>query len=224
MLKFPAQLTPETFLEPLLAKAAAVYASKPWQRSKPAITPDELGWLATLDDVESRIVFVDRDGARPVRYRAESGPFDDAYLRGVAERKTGPCWYYDVEKAPARKCGHVFQLSAVYSRLAHRRPDGQFCNTRRRRWAAQGQLRRISLPGRRHTRHWTIHELCRLPTTRRPAKTWPCSSDFDGEQLQTPKWATCCICRPASAHYGTAADACMTYSIGMRAPQLSDLQ
>ena len=63
---------------------------------RPSITRNELAWLVTLDDVESRLIFVDRDEGRTV-YRVETGPFDPAYLQALPKRD----WtllVHDVEK------------------------------------------------------------------------------------------------------------------------------
>ena len=65
-------------------------------RVQPSISRNELAWLATLEDVESRLVFVDRNNNK-CRYRAESGPFDPEYLRCLPTRD----WtllVHDVEK------------------------------------------------------------------------------------------------------------------------------
>ena len=95
MLRLPDKLTADSFLQscwqkqPLLMPAAL-------ECIRPAITRNELGWLATLEDVESRLVFVDRSAGK-TRYRAESGPFTDAYLQNLPKRD----WtllVHDVEK------------------------------------------------------------------------------------------------------------------------------
>ena len=88
MLTLPGNLSPEQFLDqywqkrPLLMPAAL-------PRIRPSVTRNELGWLATLDDVESRIVFTHRDDDR-VRYRAETGPFDPAFLEELPPRDWTP--------------------------------------------------------------------------------------------------------------------------------------
>ena len=95
MLKLPENLTAETFLkrywqkQPLFMPAAL-------NRVRPSITRNELGWLATLEDVESRLVFVERSSNR-CRYRAETGPFEPEYLQDLPKRD----WtllVHDVEK------------------------------------------------------------------------------------------------------------------------------
>ena len=45
----------------------------------PVLEPDELAWLATLPDVESRLVFTEGTRAN-ARYRVEHGPFEEQRL------------------------------------------------------------------------------------------------------------------------------------------------
>ena len=69
---------------------ADLFLSQHWQKSHaflasaaghalPELDADELAWLATLPDVESRLVLTERDGDA-TRYRLENGPFDYARL------------------------------------------------------------------------------------------------------------------------------------------------
>ena len=61
MLAFPAALTADSFLQrywqkrPLAMPQAA-------QQSLPTISRNELAWLAMQDDVESRLIFTERNG------------------------------------------------------------------------------------------------------------------------------------------------------------------
>ena len=52
---------------------------------RPSISRNELAWLATLEDVECRIVFTEHASGRR-RYRVESGPFDTGYLQALPKR------------------------------------------------------------------------------------------------------------------------------------------
>ena len=95
MLKLPGRLTAETFLQHYWQKKP-LFMPAALQKVRPSITRNELGWLATLEDVESRLVFVDRGGPK-VRYRTESGPFESHYLAALPKRD----WtllVHDVEK------------------------------------------------------------------------------------------------------------------------------
>ena len=90
-----------------LPVSAKAFLARHWQKAplfipqaldglRPSVTRNELGWLATLDDVESRIVFTTTSQGR-TRYRAEAGPFDSDYLAALPKRG----WtllVHDVEK------------------------------------------------------------------------------------------------------------------------------
>ncbi len=77
----PGQLTAQRFLDvhwqkkPLRIPGAI-------SGELPTLTADELAWLATLDDVESRLVFTERHDDR-VTYRVEHGPFASAELEDL---------------------------------------------------------------------------------------------------------------------------------------------
>ena len=51
----------------------------------PSLTPEELAWLATLDDVESRLVFTEQ-GPKGADYRVEEGPFEQDRLASLPDR------------------------------------------------------------------------------------------------------------------------------------------
>jgi len=216
MLKLPGNLSAEQFLErhwqkePLFMPAAL-------PRIRPAITRNELAWLATLDDVESRVVFTQRDDGA-VRYRAESGPFDPSYLERLPPRD----WtllVHDVEK-------HVPALRRLFDHVPFI-PD----------WRIDDLMVSFAAPGGGvgpHRDHYDVF-LCQgigrrewHVTTTEVAADPTASDDLalieafagnthaarEGDVLYLP---------PGVAHWGTATRACLTYSIGMRAPQLSDL-
>ena len=84
MLTLPAGLDAGSFLAQYWQKKPLFMAGA-IGRLRPAVSRNELAWLATHDDVESRIVFTERDGDR-VRYSAETGPFDEDYLASLPKR------------------------------------------------------------------------------------------------------------------------------------------
>ena len=216
MLEFPYGLTAEAFLgrhwqtEPLFMPGAL-------RRIRPSVTRNELAWLATLDDVESRIVFTDRSGARP-RYRAENGPFDDEFLAALPSRD----WtllVHDVEK-------HLPALRALFQHVPFV-PD----------WRIDDLMVSFAAPGGGVGPHKDNYDvfLCQgigvrewRITNDEPTPDPQASQDLallnqfegtrhlarEGDVLYLP---------PGIAHWGTAERACMTYSIGMRAPEIADL-
>ncbi|MDJ0712588.1 MAG: cupin domain-containing protein [Woeseiaceae bacterium] len=217
MLKLPGRLNAEQFLErywqkrPLLIPRAV-------PRLRPAVTRNELAWLATLDDVESRIVFTDRSG-ETLRYRAESGPFDEAFLATLPPRD----WtllVHDVEKhLPAMR--RLFNLVPFI-------PD----------WRVDDLMVSFAAPGGGVGPHRDNYDvfLCQgigireWHVTSEALGDDPDASDelsltreFSGEMSHACRNGDVLYLPPGVAHWGTAHRACLTYSIGMRAPQHSDL-
>ena len=217
MLKLPNSLTAETFLElhwqkqPLLMPAAL-------DRVSPAITRNELGWLATLDDVESRLVFVDRDGGR-TRYRAETGPFSVKYLQALP-RRDWTLLVHDVEKhLPAFRA--LFQLVPFI-------PD----------WRIDDLMVSFAAPGGGVGPHRDNYDvfLCQGIGIR----NWRFTSDdvdddsdacddlallheFESGDDKDMSNGDVLYLPPGVPHWGVAKRACITYSIGMRAPEVNDL-
>ena len=216
MLEFPDGLTAEAFLDRHWQKEP-LYMPGALRRLRPFVSRNELAWLATLDDVESRIVFTDRRGTRP-RYRAETGPFDDAFLAALPARD----WtllVHDVEK-------HLPALRALFRHVPFV-PD----------WRIDDLLVSFAAPGGGVGPHKDNYDvfLCQgigvrewHVTNEELAPDPDASNDLallrefegrcyparEGDVLYLP---------PGVAHWGTARRACMTYSIGMRAPEIADL-
>ena len=216
MLNLPDGLTAEAFLARHWQKAP-LFMPSALPRLRPSISRNELAWLATLDDVESRIVFTDRSGER-LRYRAESGPFDDAFLAALPPRD----WtllVHDVEK-------HLPALRALFSHVPFV-PD----------WRIDDLMVSFAAPGGGvgpHTDNYDVF-LCQGIGVREWRITGeetvpdPGASDdlallseFDGTS-HTAREGDVLYLPPGAAHWGTARRACMTYSIGMRAPEFADL-
>jgi 50S ribosomal protein L16 3-hydroxylase len=216
MLRLPGGLDPKSFLARHWQKAPLFM---PGAKSplRPSVTRNELAWLATLDDVESRIVFTDRDGDR-LRYRVVNGPFDADFLASLPKRD----WtllVHDVEK-------HLPALRALFD-LVPFVPD----------WRIDDLMVSFAAPGGGVGPHRDNYDvfLCQGIG----AREWRVSLDaigddtdasadlallraFDGSRFDTREGDVLYL-PPGAAHWGTAQRACITYSIGMRAPQLSDL-
>ena len=186
-------------------------------RIQPSVTRNELAWLATLDDVESRLVFTQRSD-HGVRYAAESGPFDTDYLAALPKRD----WtllVHDVEK-------HLPAMRRLFRHVPFV-PD----------WRIDDLMVSFAAPGGGVGPHRDNYDvfLCQGIGSR----DWHVSTEeiaddpvaSDDLALLTPfSGQTHTVCEgdvlylpPGVAHWGTATRACMTYSIGMRAPQLTDL-
>jgi len=217
MLKLPDNLTAETFLQQHWQKKE-LFMPGALPRIRPAITRNELGWLATLDDVESRLVFVDRTGIRP-RYRAESGPFDAEYLQKLPKRD----WtllVHDVEK-------HLPTLRALFQ-----------CVPFIPQWRIDDLMVSFAAPGGGvgpHRDHYDVF-LCQgigvrnwrftkgpVAEDRKASDDLALLCEFDGDEDHDTVQGDVLYLPPGVAHWGTAKQACITYSIGMRAPQAADL-
>lgn len=217
MLKLPGKMDAEQFLadcwqkKPLLVPGAV-------PKLRPAVTRNELAWLATLDDVESRIVFTDRSREK-VRYRAESGPFDETFLAALPSRD----WtllVHDVEK-------HLPSMRRLFD-LVPFIPD----------WRIDDLMVSFAAPGGGVGPHHDNYDvfLCQgigvreWHVTSQAVSDDPDASDelsltreFSGELGHACRNGDVLYLPPGVAHWGTAHRACLTYSIGMRAPQYSDL-
>jgi len=216
MLSFPKNLSPEHFLRDYWQKRS-LFMPGALPRVQPAITRNELAWLATLDDVESRIVFVERETDR-TRYRVETGPFDDAFLRDLPKRD----WtllVHDVEK-------HVPAMRALFTHVPFI-PD----------WRIDDLMVSFAAPGGGvgphqdnydvflcqgiGTRDWHVstHELDADPDA---SDDLALLQEFSGDQYPNASGDVLYL-PPGVPHWGVATRASITYSIGMRAPQASDL-
>ena len=216
MLRLPGTLTAETFLarhwqkKPLFMAAALA-------RLRPAVTRNELAWLATLDDVESRIVFTDRSGAVR-RYRAISGPFDPDYLAALP-RRDWTLLVHDVEK-------HLPALRKLFACIPFV-PDWR-CDDLMISFAAPGggvgphlDNYDVFLCQGIGVREWRITSAALAPSPE-SSRDLALLEEFSGT-AHVAREGDVLYVPPGVAHWGTAQRACLTYSLGMRAPQLSDL-
>ena len=217
MLKLPDHLTVESFLGQYWQQRP-LFMPDALRRVSPAVTRNELGWLATLDDVESRLVFVDRDGTR-TRYRAETGPFTVEYLQELPKRD----WtllVHDVEK-------HLPAMRALFEYVPFI-PD----------WRIDDLMVSFAAPGGGVGPHKDNYDvfLCQGIGVRNWQFT--CNAvegdsdasddlallaEFEGDENRDLTNGDILYLPPGVAHWGTAKRACITYSIGMRAPQASDI-
>ena len=185
----------------------------------PSLAPEELAWLATLDDVESRLVFTEtHEGS--TRYRVEHGPFEESVLSNLPQTN----WtllVQDVEK-------HLPDFRQWLSLV-------QFITE----WRIDDLMISFAAPGGSVGPHKDNYDvfLCQALGQRewrlaRPDQTvLPAISEdlallqpftdpapvivAEGDVLYLP---------PAVPHWGIAVDSCMTLSIGMRAPTLAELR
>ena len=186
-------------------------------RLRPSVTRNELAWLATLEDVESRLVFTETR-KQATRYRAETGPFDSDYLAALPARG----WtllVHDVEK-------HLPAMRRLFAAVPFV-PD----------WRIDDLMVSFAAPGGGvgpHTdnydvflcqgigiREWRVSEK-NVPADALASDDLALVRPFEGQTFSAREGDVLYL-PPGVAHWGTAQRACITYSVGMRAPQLSDL-
>lgn len=217
MLRFPGKLGVASFLAGLWQKQA-LFMPQAIPALRPAVSRNELAWLATLDDVESRIVFTDRSGSRTT-YRAESGPFDPEFLAALP-RRDWTLLVHDVEKhLPAMR--RLFDLVPFV-------PD----------WRIDDLMISFAAPGGSVGPHRDNYDvfLCQgigmreWRITAADVDDAPGASrdlalldEFRAEETHLAGAGDVLYLPPGIAHWGVATRACMTYSIGMRAPRAADL-
>ena len=216
MLKLPGKLSAEKFLARYWQKDHLIMP-RALDRVRPAISRNELGWLATLDDVESRLIFTER-GDSGVRYHADMGPFDPEYLAALPKRDWA-LLVHDVEK-------HLPAMRRLFAHVPFI-PD----------WRIDDLMVSFAAPGGGVGPHRDNYDvfLCQGIGVREwhvatggvaddpgASDDLAITAEFQGQQ-HTVREGDVLYLPPGVAHWGTAKRACITYSIGMRAPQLSDL-
>ncbi len=216
MLRFPDALTPERFLAGHWQKQA-LFLPQATNLTLPTISADELGWLATQDDVESRLIFVDRSGESS-RYRAETGPFDEETLQNLPT-SDWTLLVHDVEK-------HLPDFRA-YFELVPFIPE----------WRIDDLMISFAAPGGGVGPHLDNYDVFLVQSE--GTREWRFTDDlvvddpaasndiallqeFEGNKVRAGPGDILYL-PPGVAHWGTALDNCVTCSIGMRAPQISDL-
>lgn len=214
----PESITPEAFLANYWQKRPVLLQQTLTNVALPTLSPDELAWLATQPDVESRIVFTERTGSQEA-YRVEHGPFDETYLRKLPA-SDWTILVHDVDK-------HLPELAAWFAQVP-------FIP----KWRIDDLMVSFAAPGGSvgphkdnydvflcqdvGTRHWRVSEDRSLPQDEnssdlallRPFAEMVMYDCTQGDVLYLP---------PGIAHWGIAADKCMTFSIGMRAPDKLEL-
>jgi len=186
--------------------------------SLPSIEPDEIAWLATLEDVESRLVFTDRRDGRTT-YRMDAGPFSPERLESLPP--TG--WTLLVQDAEK----HLPELRA-YLDLVPFVPD----------WRVDDLMISVAAPGGSVGPHRDNYDVFLVQASGRRRWEWttaPVAEDpsaspelslverFDPEGAGIAEPGDVLYLNPGVAHHGVAETLCVTCSVGMRAPRLSEL-
>lgn len=215
-MRFPATLDPAGFLAGYWQKAP-LFLHAGVEALNPTLSPDELAWLATLPDVESRLIYTHDDGGRR-SYSVEHGPFDDTTLMKLPD-SNWTLLVQDVEK-------HLPDFRSLFE-LVPFVPD----------WRIDDLMVSFAAPGGSVGPHRDQYDvfLCQSEGKRnwrlssaQKVEASPASTElsllqpFDAEQEYLAGDRDVLYLPPGVPHWGIAQDRCMTYSIGMRAPQLSE--
>ena len=216
-MRFPDGLSAERFLSGHWQKQP-LFMPRALSRTGLELSGDELAWLATLDDVESRLIFT--EGAD---YRVLHGPFDEKTLRDLPDER----WtllVQDVEK-------HLPDFRALFS-LVDFIPD----------WRVDDLMVSFAAPGGGVGPHRDNYDvfLCQGMCEGGGSRNWRLASvddaiaerehdslellaPFDGVDAVTASAGDVLYLPPGVPHWGVAIDNATTYSIGMRAPTTGEL-
>jgi 50S ribosomal protein L16 3-hydroxylase len=179
------------------------------------LTRDELAGLACEPDVESRLV-LEHGGGRP--WQVVRGPQNPARLRRLPRSH----WTLLVEGADRRVCALADLLDA-FAFLPHWRLDDVMVSFAAPQGTVGPHVDRYDvflLQGQGH-RRWQVDpkalDVCLPGLDLRVLRSFEASEEWlleRGDLLYLP---------PGLAHFGVAQDECLTYSIGFRAPRISEL-
>jgi 50S ribosomal protein L16 3-hydroxylase len=211
-------VTADSFLSHHWQKSAVFLPSAAGE-SLPALDPDELAWLATLPDVESRLVLTDRDGDA-TRYRLENGPFEAARLASLPS-KDWTLLVNDVDKHLPDFRSYLDMIDFV--------PD----------WRIDDLMVSCAAPGGSVGPHEDNYDVFLVQGS--GTREWQVGSrggtepdehsaalslvkPFDPQERLSCREGDILYLPPHTPHWGIASDLCLTYSVGMRAPAVDELR
>jgi 50S ribosomal protein L16 3-hydroxylase len=186
---------------------------------QPSLNSAELAWLATQEDVESRLIFSESHG-KDTHYRVEHGPFQHDVLSSLP-RQNWTLLVQDVEK-------HLPDFRALFAAVDFI-PD----------WRIDDLMVSFAAPGGSVGPHRDNYDvfLCQGEGVREwhigdkdnvieddSSNDLSLLKPFVDQKPQTAGVGDVLYLPPGTPHWGIARDFCMTYSIGMRAPSLAELQ
>ena len=186
---------------------------------RPALISGELAWLATQEDVESRLVFTQGHG-KDTHYQVRHGPFENDVLSSLP-RQNWTLLVQDVEK-------HLPDFRALFAAVDFI-PD----------WRIDDLMISFAAPGGSVGPHKDNYDvfLCQGEGVREwhlgdgdkviedeSSNELSLVMPFVDQEPQTAAGGDLFYIPPGVPHWGIAQDFCMTYSIGMRAPSLAELK
>ncbi|QQN52770.1 ribosomal protein uL16 3-hydroxylase [Stutzerimonas balearica] len=180
------------------------------------ISPDELAGLSLEEEVESRLV-IER-GDRPWELRR--GPFSEDTYQQLPEKD----WTLLVQ-AVDQLVPDVADLLEHFRFLPNWRIDDVMIS-----YAAPGggvgphyDNYDVFLLQAHGKRRWRIGQMCDSDSPLLPHDDLRILADFQGTDEWVLEPGDMLYLPPRLAHFGTAEDACMTYSVGFRAPSAAEV-
>lgn len=214
----PRSTTPREFLATYWQKRPVLLPQTLKNAPLPQLTPEELAWLATQPDVESRIVFTERTDKK-VSYRVEHGPFEEDYLAALPDQdwtllvqdidKHLPdfvAWFAEVPFVPGWRFDDLMASFAAPGGSVGPHMDNYDV------FLCQGS----------GIRRWQLSD-DRSPTPDDNATDLALLRPFDASTTHDCRQGDVLYLPPGVPHWGVAAEKCVTYSIGMRAPARQEL-
>ena len=180
------------------------------------ISPDELAGLSLEEDVESRLVI--EQGETPWELRR--GPFTEDTYQQLPERD----WTLLVQ-AVDQLVPDVAELIEHFRFLPNWRIDDVMIS-----YAAPGggvgphfDNYDVFLLQAHGQRRWRIGQMCDSESPMLAHGDLRILADFQGTEEWVLEPGDMLYLPPRLAHFGTAEDACMTYSVGFRAPSAAEV-
>lgn len=180
------------------------------------VSPDELAGLSLEEEVESRLVL--EHGTHPWELRR--GPFAEGTYQNLPERD----WTLLVQ-AVDQWVPEVAELIQHFRFLPNWRIDDVMVS-----YAAPGggvgphfdnyDVFLLQAHGRRR---WRIGQMCDSESPMLEHADLKILADFQGSEEWVLEPGDMLYLPPRLAHFGTAEDACMTYSLGFRAPSAAEV-
>lgn len=180
------------------------------------VSPDELAGLSLEEEVESRLVI--EHGETPWELRR--GPFSEDTYQHLPERD----WTLLVQ-AVDQLVPEVAELIEHFRFLPNWRIDDVMVS-----FAAPGggvgphfDNYDVFLLQAHGQRRWQVGQMCNGDSPILPHADLRILADFQGTYEWVLEPGDMLYLPPKLAHYGTAEDACMTYSLGFRAPSAAEV-
>ena len=195
--------------KPLLIRQAIPSLESP-------VSPDELAGLSLEEEVESRLVIEHGDSPWELR----RGPFGEDTYQDLPERN----WTLLVQ-AVDQLVPEVADLIEHFRFLPNWRIDDVMIS-----FAAPGggvgphyDNYDVFLLQAQGQRRWRVGQMCDSDSPLLPHADLRILADFQGTDEWVLEPGDMLYLPPRLAHFGTAEDACMTYSLGFRAPSAAEV-